>query len=481
MNLSRLNIGIIHSLIGKNDGVSIVIDQTVLAMNRYMEIPLGNIFYLAAHVSQRFNTQTDDIFWHKNAIHRKIIQHYQENQFPVDLELEIEQSANYAKNIIADFVEKNNIDLIFAHNISHPYNFITAMGLNYYLEERRKDNYTWPKVIAWWHDSHFEREIFKNPNSTIKKYLKYLPGNLLDGVVFINDGQKEFFLQYLNEYGRVNKYLFLENRSTVIPNTSDIEWDWKNADWDSSYPVIPPQDNYNDSFFDDLRITNFLKGKNKDIDDAVFLLQHTRIVPRKKIELALELGFELCRKFAGKKALVLLVSGHSGDEQNSYLDSLTAYHQQLTEKYGTDEVMLLFGESHILPHREIIVDKKYYAFNEIPGIVAAKGGIGTYFSEVEGFGNNLLEMMSLGLPVVINRYRVFKEYIAPIGFDLPYIDNCEFSKKIVDAAYDLLTDIKFRNQTVCYNLRKLEEKLSHREIVKKLQPLMENIFFKSRI
>ena len=32
MKLNDLRIGIIHSLIGKNDGVSIVIDQTVEAM-----------------------------------------------------------------------------------------------------------------------------------------------------------------------------------------------------------------------------------------------------------------------------------------------------------------------------------------------------------------------------------------------------------------------------------------------------------------
>ena len=481
MNLSHLNIGIIHSLIGKNDGVSIVVDQTVLAMNRYMEIPLGNIFYLAAHASQRFNTRTDDIFWHKNTIHHEIICNYQKKQIPEDLPAAIEWSANYAKNIIAEFVEQNNIDLIFAHNISHPYNFITAVGLNYYLGERRKDNYTWPKVIAWWHDSHFEREIFKTPNPVIKEYLKFLPGNLIDGVVFINDGQKDFFIQYLNEYGRRNKELFLENRTAVIPNTTDIKWNWRDADWNSGSLVIPPQDNYNDSFFEDLGVVELLKGISKSMEDAVFLLQHTRVVPRKKIELALLLAFELDRMFAGSKAIILLVSGHSGDEQNSYRDCLKTYHRQMAVKYQTKNVMLLFGESHILPHREIIVDKKYYAFDEIPGIVAAKGGIGSYFSEVEGFGNNLLEMMSSGLPVVINRYEVFRKYIDPIGFDLPYIDNCEFRREIVNAAYVLLTDIERRNQNVFHNLEKLDENLSHRKIVGKLQLLMENIFFKSRI
>ena len=55
MKLNELRIGIIHSLIGKNDGVSIVIDQTVKAMVKYLDINLGNFYFLAAHSSPRFN------------------------------------------------------------------------------------------------------------------------------------------------------------------------------------------------------------------------------------------------------------------------------------------------------------------------------------------------------------------------------------------------------------------------------------------
>lgn len=53
MKLNELSIGIIHSLIGKNDGVSIVIDQTVESMSRNLNINLGNFFFLAAHSSPR--------------------------------------------------------------------------------------------------------------------------------------------------------------------------------------------------------------------------------------------------------------------------------------------------------------------------------------------------------------------------------------------------------------------------------------------
>ena len=190
MNITHLNIGILHSLIGKNDGVSIVIDQSVEAMVKYMGIPLGNIFFLAAHSSPRFNAETNEIFWHKNDIHCRIVENFCEEPEP-GLDHEIHEKALYAAGLIEDFVERHNIDLLIAHNTSHPYNFITAVGLGYYLEKRRRDGYIWPKTMVWWHDSYFERERFSNPNPVIKKYLKYLPGTLIDGILFINHDQPE--------------------------------------------------------------------------------------------------------------------------------------------------------------------------------------------------------------------------------------------------------------------------------------------------
>ena len=62
MNLSKLNIGILHSLIGKNDGVSIVIDQSIEAMVRYMDVSQDNIYFLSALAPARLNKMKDDIF-----------------------------------------------------------------------------------------------------------------------------------------------------------------------------------------------------------------------------------------------------------------------------------------------------------------------------------------------------------------------------------------------------------------------------------
>ena len=482
MKLSELRIGIIHSLIGKNDGVSIVIDQTVKAMSKYMKINIGNFFFLAAHSSPRFNAQTDEVFWHKSEAHKEILLNFN-NENAKGLDELIHENALYAKDVIKKWVDENYIDLIIAHNTSHPYNFITAVGLGYYFEELAVEGYIWPKLMVWWHDSYFERAIFSNPSTVIQKYLKYLPGTYVNSIAFINKQQIELGKKVFRQYNKnLNIERFFENRTTVVPNTSDIPWKWEHLTAGSEVPVAPPPDNYNNSLFKDIGLEQEAKSKGFSLDDTVVLLQHTRVVPRKKIELAIDLAFELEKKFKknGKqKCVALVVSGHSGDEQNAYLNQLYEHYTDKCKADTDSNVLLIFGENHILSHRDIIVDKKYYKFAEIPAVIAAQGGLGTYFSDVEGFGNNLLEMISLGLPAVINKYDIYKEEIEKFGFILPAIDNTGITDELVDQSYRLLTDIKYRNQVVLHNLKVLKENFDHEIITSKLKPIIKSMFMRS--
>ncbi|MBN2635705.1 MAG: hypothetical protein JXR61_05500 [Prolixibacteraceae bacterium] len=478
MNISHLNIGIIHSLIGKNDGVSIVIDQTVNAMVNDMGIELGSIFFLAAHSSPRFNAETNDIFWHKNEIHKSIINHFSEEP-PEGFDELIHEKAIEAKEIIARWVRKNNIDLIIAHNTSHPYNFITAVGLGYYIEELRDQGIVWPKIMVWWHDSYFERPQFANPNQVIKKYLKYLPGTEIDGIAFINGSQPELAKKLFLTLNFNSTKKFFNTRAIVVPNTSSIDWDWEAQNWSSDHFISPERDNYNETFLTDIGLIDEIEKRGFTIDDAVILLQHTRIVPRKKIEVALEFAFRMEKRFLKdkkRKCIVLLISGHSGDEQANYKKYLQNYYQKLTRQNPGAEVVMIFGENRILSHRDIIVDKKYYNFYEIPSVVASYGGIGTYFSEIEGFGNNLLEMVSFGVPVVINKYDIYKTDIEHLGFSFPSVEKCEITDEVVEQAYKLLTDGRTRNNNIHHNLEILNDKLGHKIIAEKLRPLIMRMF-----
>jgi len=478
MNISHLNIGIIHSLIGKNDGVSIVIDQTVHAMVDDMGIELGNIFFLAAHTSPRFNADTNDIFWHKNEIHKEIVTGFCDEASET-LDQDIHEKALESMGIIEDWVKKNSIDLIIAHNTSHPYNFITAVGLGYFIEKLRDRGIVWPKIMVWWHDSYFEREQFANPNPVIKKYLKYLPGTEIDGIAFINGSQPELAKKLFHSLHFAKTEKFFETRAIVVPNTSSIDWEWKEQKWNGKHLVAPPKDNYNDTFFKDIGLICEVEKRGYSIDDTVILLQHTRVVPRKRIEVALDFAFELEKKYLAEgkdKCLTLLISGHSGDEQADYKKFLNDYYDNLMSKNPKSNVVLIFGEHRILSHRDIIVDKKYYNFYEIPAVVAAHGGMGTYFSDVEGFGNNLLEMISFGVPVVINKYDIYKTDIEHLGFSFPAIEDCQLNNEVIEESYQLLNNYAKRNEVTKHNLEVLEQKLDHNIIAEKLRPLISKMF-----
>lgn len=479
MDISSLKIGILHSLIGKNDGVSIVIDQTLKTMVKKMDIPLGNIYYLAGHSPPRLNTTLDDVFWHRNEENRAILSNYSDEPF-VGLDKFIQKHARYAKKIIAEFIESNELDVFIVHNSCHPSNFIFAVAVGMYFQEKRKEGIMLPRYLLWWHDSHFERRRFSNPNKVIQKYLKYIPGPDVDGIVFINSEQPEHAKKYLRQLKIKNMKNYFSRKTVIIPNTCDIPWDWE-ENVATKKPLIPPQDQYNKTFLRDIGLTTAVEEHGYSLKNTVILLQHTRVVERKRIDVAIDFAFKLQKKFTSKrkkKCVAILISGHSGDEHDSYRLFLEEHYENLRKANPkqANSVFLIFGEHLILPNREVIVNRKFYQFSDIPGIVAAHGGMGTYFSEVEGFGNNLLEMMALGLPVILNEYDIYQSDVKPLGLKAASIKKCNLTDSAINKCYDYLTDAKVRNETIKHNLEVLENALSHRVLAEKLTPLLQNMF-----
>ena len=482
MNISGLKIGILHSLIGKNDGVSIVIDQTIEAMIQIMKIPLGNIHLLAAHSPPRFNTKTHDIFWHKNEQNKYILAHYSEDPPPEGFREYIQREALIAKGIISKWVDDHELDLFIVHNSCHPSNFVYAVAVGMYFEELAEEGRATPKFLLWWHDSHFERKRFQNPNPVIKEFLKYIPGKHVNGIVFINTEQEQLARKYYGEQlATPHPDTFFQRKTVFVPNTCDIPWDWQASDPRSDQPIAPPEDQYNRTFFKDIGLLQELEDRGRTLEEAVILLQHTRVVERKRIDHSIDFAIAMEEKFMeeGKdKVMILLVSGHSGDEHDSHLLFLKEYFAKRVEEKPKlkDKVILLFAENYILSEREVLVEKKYYRFRDVPSIIARHGGMGTYFSEVEGYGNNLLEMISFGLPVVINRYPIYKKDIAPLGFRLPSTENGELTEDLIDECYGLLTDMGKRNRVVHHNLSVLNSQLHHGVVAEKLEVLFKNMF-----
>ncbi|MEM6915112.1 MAG: glycosyltransferase family 4 protein, partial [Verrucomicrobiota bacterium] len=175
-------------------------------------------------------------------------------------------------------------------------------------------------------------------------------------------------------------------KATVIPNVMNFE-----------APPLAPR-------VTDQKIRDAI-GLTKE--DRLFL-QPTRIIPRKGIELAIEL---LSRLDDPRNKLV--ISHESGDEGHVYLASL----KKLARESRVD--LRLIGDRITSDETSRPKSDKTFSLSELYPLA----DFVTFPSLYEGFGNALLEAIYFGKPVLVNRYSVFREDIEPAGLDLVQIDG----------------------------------------------------------
>jgi len=140
---------------------------------------------------------------------------------------------------------------------------------------------------------------------------------------------------------------------------------------------------------------------------GLLVVQPTRVVPRKGIELAIELVGRLRDRHA-----VLLITSPAGDEGLDYLVEL----ERLAESAG---VRLRYAADRFTPDFE---GKPLRPAHSLHDAYLAADLI-TYPSLYEGYGNALVEAIYYGKPTVVNRYTVYDADIRPLGFTLIEIDG----------------------------------------------------------
>ncbi len=140
---------------------------------------------------------------------------------------------------------------------------------------------------------------------------------------------------------------------------------------------------------------------------GVLVVQPTRVVPRKGIELAIELVGRLRDRHA-----VLLITSPAGDEGLDYLVELErrADGAGVRLRYAADRFTPDFEGQPLRPAHSL--HDAYLAADLI-----------TYPSLYEGYGNALVEAIYYGKPTVVNRYSVYEADIRPLGFRLIEIDG----------------------------------------------------------
>ena len=191
----------------------------------------------------------------------------------------------------------------------------------------------------------------------------------------------------------------------------------------------------------------------------VFILQPTRVVPRKGIEHAIKLV-----QLLNDPKYKLVISHEAGDEGFEYRNMLAdmAHEARVDLRFVStrvsdtravdDEGRKVFTLWDIYPHADLV----------------------TYPSLYEGFGNAFLEAIYFKVPVVVNRYGVFGRDIEPKGFRCPLMDGY-ISRQVVEEVRRVLEDAAYRGDMVEHNFRVGARYYGYSVLRRSLHTLITNI------
>jgi len=201
-------------------------------------------------------------------------------------------------------------------------------------------------------------------------------------------------------------------------------------------------------------------------DDHLLILQPTRVIRRKGIELSIELVRQLRlpenkRRLLGKEAR-LVITHRAGDEGTEYMD-------ELAQRAADASVPLIYAATRFGSHASLVDRSKVYSLWD----AYVQADFVTYPSRYEGFGNALLEAIYFRLPMLVNRYNVYVADIAPIGFDFVEI-NGEITGEAVGQVIHSIIDPVRRHRMVEYNYQRAFERYSYEAVAPVLNALLEN-------
>lgn len=297
---------------------------------------------------------------------------------------EVNRLKELIKSHLHKFIDQFSPDVLIAENIlAIPMNIPLGLALTEVIVESDLP------TIAHHHDFSWERDRFAI--SSAEDYLRAgFPPTL-----------RQIRHVVINSFAQIQLALRTGLSSTLIPNVMDFQ-------------QPPPEiDEYSLDLRSELGIA----------EDEHILLQPTRIVPRKRIEISLELTRRINPK------CVLLISHKSGDEGQAYEKYLREYAKLIGVK-------VIFGADRFNYVRGTTPDgKKIYSLED----AYLHADLVTYPSRVEGFGNAFLETVYYKRPIIMSTYEIFKTDIQPKGFKIigfgDYIDN-----RCISASRKILAD-----------------------------------------
>ena len=383
-----MNIGILHYQLGGTDGVSLEVEKWQRVLTE-----LGHTVHpVAGDLGHATGTQLESLYHHSpiaEKLYRNTFDGLTDYPTPAAFRDELYRTADAAETELRRFIAAKHIDLLLPQNV-----WSVAMNPAVAIALARVVRDLGIPTIAHHHDFYWERgRQARGVSLTCAPAMeladKFLPprDSHIRHIVINSLAQND-----LRERKGIN--------ATVVPNIFDFD--------------APPWvvDDYNRDFRQRIGV-----GEND-----VLILQATRIVPRKGIELAIDFvsalnarreklvghGLFDGRQFSADDRIVLVLAGDAQD------DPTGDYVSRLREKIARQGVEARFIGEMVAGDRQLRAGEKVYSLWD----TYVFADFVTYPSLWEGWGNQLLEALRAKLPIMLFEYPVFRADIAPHGFEV---------------------------------------------------------------
>ena len=319
---------------------------------------------------------------------------------------------------LRNFIRSNKLDLIIVQNaLTIPMNLPLGVSLTGLIAELGID------TIAHHHDFFWERQRYQT-NAILDLLDTAFPAKLPN-------------IQHvtINSIAKARLSARRGISSIVIPNVFDFS---------SPPPVI---DDFNIDFRADLGLS----------DGDLLILQPTRVIQRKGIEMSIE----IIKRLDGDKPHLFIT--HRADDEG------LSYWRWLKREASVMNVDVQLIDYAIGSQRGRINDHKIYSLWD----AYLHADLITYPSLYEGFGNALLEAIFVKKLTVVNRYPVYNADIKPYGFEFIELDGF-VSENCIDQVRSLMKSPDQVKEITEKNFQIAQEHFSLDVLERNLKELIAN-------
>lgn len=414
-----MHIGFISTRLNGTDGVSLEVEKWATVLKRMGHEPFFCAGELGGYAAG--GTLIPQLHFDHQSIMNFSQRAFGEGRQHTDttkLVDEIYATADEIRAPLRHFIRSNRLDLIVVENaLTIPMNLPLGVTLTGLIAELGIN------TIAHHHDYFWERQQYQS-NAVLDLLDTAFPAKLptIQHVSINTIAQKR-----LKERRGIDSY--------VIPNVHD-------------FATPPPAiDHYSKDFREAIGLSK----------DDLFILQPTRVVQRKGIEMAIEL---VRRLDMPNKHLFITHRAH---------DEGLDYWLWLKREAGLMKVDLRLIDHLIGVERTTSNHHKIYCLWD----VYPHANLVTYPSTYEGFGNALLEAVYFKRLTVVNRYPVYNADIGPLGFEFIELDGF-VDDKAVERTRELLNDPEQVKTMARKNYELGLEHFSFEVLQKKLTEILAN-------